>query len=71
MGVIVQAPVISAEGNVPTSDGAQKRGVMQGILNHRINILKRISQDAHSAYTNLQTTEKMCNEAVNWLEPSF
>ena len=59
------------EGEVPKSDGAQKRGVMQGILSHKIGILKRISQDAYNAFTNLQTTKQMCNEAVHWLDPIF
>ena len=41
------------------------------MLSHRIGILKRISQHAQSEFTNLQTVEKICNEAVNWLDPIF
>ena len=68
---MVSPPVIIIEGEVPKSDGALKRGVLQGMLNHRIGILKRISQDTYSAFTNLQTSEQVCNEAVNWLDPIF
>ena len=38
---------------------------------HMIGILKRIFQDLYSAFTNLQTVEQVCNEAINWLDPIF
>ena len=71
IGVIVQPLVINVEGEVPKSNDALKRGVMQNILSHRIGILKRISQDAHNAFTNLQVAKHVCNEAVAWLDPIF
>ena len=67
IGVIVQAPIINVEGEVSQSNGAPKRGVMLNMLSHTIGILKRISQDASSAFTSLKTIESLCNEVVAWL----
>ena len=53
LGVIVQAPVINVEGEIPKKNYSLKGVVMQNMLNHRIGILKRISQDAYNAFTNL------------------
>lgn len=71
IGVTMQAPVINVDGEIPKSDGALKRGLMLNMLNNRIDILKRISQDAYNAFTNLQAAKKMCKEEVIWLDHIF
>ena len=54
IGVIVLVPMVNVEKKVPQSDSATKKNVMMNVLSHRISILKRISQDAYSAFINLQ-----------------
>ena len=44
---------------------------MMNVLNHRISILKRISQDAYNAFINLQSTEQVCKDAIGWLDSIF
>lgn len=50
-------PVVNEEGEVSKSNNAPKKGVMLNMLNHKISILKKISQDTHNAFTNLQATK--------------
>ena len=44
---------------------------MKGLLIHRIDILKRISQNVHGTFLLLQGTEFKCIEALNILTPLF
>ena len=47
-------PVMNVEKKTPPSDTDTRKSVMMNVLNHRISILKRISQDAYNAFINLQ-----------------
>ena len=71
IGVIVPIPMVNVKVDFPPSNSATKKNVMMNVLNQRINILKRISQDAYNAFINLQFVEKMCKEAIGWLDPIF
>ena len=44
---------------------------MKGLLIHRINIIKRISQNLHSTFLSLQGIEFQCTKALNILTPLF
>ena len=55
IGVTVPVPVVNVETGVSQSDNATKKDVLMNVLNHRISTLKRISQDAYNAFTNLQS----------------
>ena len=57
IGVTMSVPVMNVETKTPPSDNETRKGVMMNVLNHRISILKRISQDAYNAFINLQSTE--------------
>ena len=57
IGVTMPVPVMKVEIETPPSDNETRKGVMMNVLNHRISILKRISQDAYSAFVNLQSAE--------------
>ena len=50
-------PIVNVETETPPSDNETRNGVMMNVLNHKISILKRISQDAYNAFINLQSTE--------------
>ena len=52
-------PIVNVETKTPPSDNETRKGVMMNVLNHRISILKRISQDAYNAFINLQTSEQV------------
>ena len=40
--VELHTPVINIEGDILKFNGVMRRGVMMGMVNHRVNILKRI-----------------------------
>jgi len=40
-------------------------------MSHRVDTLKNLSQQAHSSFVSLQGVEKVCNEALSWLTPTF
>ena len=64
-------PVFSVEAKVSPSNSAMKKNVMMNMFNHRISVLKRISQDAYNAFINLQLAKQMCKEAIGWLDQIF
>ena len=41
------------------------------MIGHRVETLRNISQQAHTLYVSLQDVEKVCNEALPWLSPTF
>ena len=45
--------------------------VLRSLMSHRIEILKKLSQQAHSFYIALQSVDKFCNEELSWLSPTF
>lgn len=67
----VQGLVAAAEAPIPQSDNDSKRIVMNGMVSHRVSILKRISQQAHHMFIVLQNAKYSCNEALTWLTPIF
>ena len=57
IGVTMPVPIVNVETETPPSDNETRKGVMMNVLNHRISILKRISQDAYNAFINLQSAK--------------
>ena len=69
--VEVQTLMIIIEEIVPRFDDGVKRKVFLRVLNHRVSILERISQQAHSMFISLQNVEHLCNEELLWRNPIF
>lgn len=45
--------------------------VLRNMMSHRIEVLKNISQQAHSFYVTLQSVEQFFNKELSWLSPTF
>lgn len=55
-----------------TQQGGDIRAiVLRNMMSHRIEVLKNISQQAHSLYITLQSVEKLCNEEISWISCTF
>ena len=46
-------------------------GILRAMTSHRVDILKNLSQQAHSSFVFLQGAELFCTEALSWLTPTF
>lgn len=55
----------------PHQGGEVRTSVLKGMIDHRVDTLKKISQWAHSLYISLQDVEHVCNEELSWLSPIF
>ncbi len=57
MGTTVSTPAINVETEVSQVDNNTKKNVLMNVLNHRISILKIISQDTYNTFISLQFVE--------------
>jgi hypothetical protein len=48
-----------------------EKRTLQGMMSHKIDVLKLVSQSVHYTFLNLENAEKQCNESVEILGPLF
>jgi hypothetical protein len=68
--VALSSGVAEPELEPDISSEVEKR-TLQGMIGHKIDVLKLVSQSVHYTFLNLKIAEKQCNESVEILGPLF